>query len=71
MRTPVGQARLQFLDLLLDSLGDGQRVLAVPHQHDAADDFVAVLLVDAAAELRAQLHDGDGLDVDRRAARPP
>ena len=67
MCTPVGQARLQLLDLLLDALGDGQRILAVPHQHDAAGHFVAVLLEDAAAELRAELHGGDVLDVDRRA----
>ena len=67
MCTPVGQAGLQLLDLLLDALGDGQRILAVAHQHDAAVDFVAVLLEDAAAELRAELHRGDVLDVDRRA----
>src|SRR5262249_29687017 len=63
----LGQAGLQLLDLLLDALGDGQRVLAVPHQDHAAGDLVAVLLEDAAAELLAELHDGHVADVDRLA----
>ena len=50
----LGQARLQLVDLLLDPLGDLQRVLAVPHHHHAADRLVAVLFQHAAAELRAE-----------------
>ena len=62
------QGGLQFLDLLLDAIGDGQRVFAEAHHDGAADGLVAVLLEDAAAELRADLHRGHVLDVDRRAA---
>ncbi len=65
------QPRLQFLDLLLDPLGDSQRILAVTHQHGAARHFVAVLFVNAAAELRAQLHRGHVLDDRSVCRRPP
>ena len=65
MRMPFGQARLKFLDLVLDALGDLQRVLAVPHHHDGADRLAAVLFQHAAAELaaaadRAELRHADG-----------
>src|SRR5207253_2194742 len=62
---------MEILDLLLDSLGDGEGVLPVPHQDDAADHLVAVLLEDAAAELCAHLDRGDVLDVDGRACVLP
>src|SRR5205807_4545808 len=64
----LGQAGLQLPDLSLDALGDGQRVLAVPHEHDAPGDLVAVCLEYTSAKLRAQLHGGHVSDVDRRAA---
>ena len=63
-----GQARLQVLNLGLDALCDSERVFPVSHEHDAADDFVAVLLQDVAAKLRADLNYGHGPDIDRRAA---
>ena len=47
--------------------GDGERVFAVPHHDDTAGDFVAVLLEDATTKLRAELDDGDVLDVDGSA----
>src|SRR5262249_36011737 len=59
-----GEARLQFPDLLLDPLGDGERILTVAHEDHAARDLVAVLLEDAAAELGPQLYRGDVLDED-------
>src|SRR5439155_7722706 len=62
-----GQAGLQLLNLFFDSFSDGQRVLAVPHQHHAAGDFVAVFLVHAAAELRPQQHASDIAHIDRSA----
>src|SRR5262249_47760935 len=64
----LGQAGLKLLDLLLDGLGHGERVPAVAHQHGAAGDLVAVLLEDAAADLRAELHDRHVPDVNRGAA---
>ena len=62
-----GETGLQLLNLLLDEFRDGERVLAVPHQHDAPHNFAAIFLVDAAAELRPELHGRDGLDKDGRA----
>ena len=50
----LGQPGLEGRDLLLDPARDLQRVLAVAHQHHAADDLLAVLLQDAAAEGRAR-----------------
>ena len=58
------QTGLQLLDLVFDAQGDGERVFTVPHHDDAPGDLVAVLFVDAAAELRAELDGGDVLDVD-------
>src|SRR4029077_20472844 len=65
------QRWLEFLDLVFDSLGDGERVFAVPHQDDAAADLAAILLEDAPAELLAELHHGDIPHADRGAARIP
>src|SRR5437868_6346764 len=63
----VGQTGLKFLDALFDTFGDGQRVFAVSHQHDATSDFVAIFFIDAAAKLRAEMHAGDIANVDRSA----
>ena len=69
MCTPAGRPACSSWIFCLIALGDGQRVLAVAHHDGAADDLVAVLLEDAAAELGAELHGGHVLDVDRRARR--
>ena len=61
-----GQPRLQLLNFLFDALRDVERVLLVPHQHDAPHDFVAVFFVHAAAELRPELDGSHRLYVDRR-----
>ncbi len=64
----LGQPGLKLHDLLLDPLGDGQRVLAVAHHHHRADGFVAVLFQHAAAELAAPADRGQIRHVDGRAA---
>ena len=63
----VGQAGLKLDDLLLDPLRHVERVLAVPHHHDAADRFAAVLFQHAAAELRAEADGRHRAHGDRRA----
>ena len=63
-----GQRGLDFLELLLDAVDDVERVFAVAHDDDAADDFAfAVQLRDAAPEVAAEMHGADVLDIDRRA----
>ena len=55
-----GQRRLDFLQLLFDAIDDGERVLAVAHHDDAADDFAfAVQFGDAAPDVRAEMHRAD------------
>ena len=65
----LGQSRLKFPDLVLDALGDFQRVLAVPHHDNRADRFGAVFLQHAAAELAAAADAAELRDADRRAVR--
>ncbi len=64
-----GQGWLQLLDFLLDPLSDGEGILAVAHEDDAAHHFVAVFFVNPAAKLGAELDDRHVLDINRRAAR--
>ena len=64
----LGQRRLDFLQLLFDAVDDGERIFAVAHDDDAADDFaLAVQLRDAAPDVRAEMHGADVLDVNWRA----
>ena len=63
---PLGKSRLKLLDLFFHTLRDLERVFSMPHEHYAAGYFVAVFFVNAAAELRTELHAGHVLDVDRR-----
>ena len=61
------KARRKLRDALLDALDDGLRVLAVPHDDCAADDFMPVHVERAAPEVAADLHRRDVLEVNRRA----
>ena len=54
----AGQAGRELGDLLLDPLDHRARVLAVAHEHHAADGLDAGLVQRAAAEVRAELHRG-------------
>ena len=63
------QARLERLELRLHRLDGRARVLARAHHHHAAGDFaLAVQLGDAAAHLRADLHERHVAQQDRRGA---
>ena len=80
IRTVVGaddlnagrKRRLDLFDFLLDAIDQIERVLAVAHDHDAADHFAfAVQLRDAAPHVRPQSHRSDVAHQNRRAASPP
>ena len=63
------QRRLQVLHLRLHALDHVERVLAVAHDHDAADRVAhAVEVADAAADLRAERDVRHVAQEDRRAA---
>ena len=61
------QARRKLRDALLDSLDDGLRVFARPHDDGAADDFMPVHVERAAPEVAADLHGGEVFEINGRA----
>jgi hypothetical protein len=61
------QARLDLFQLVLHALDHRLGVLAGAHDDRAADDFAAVEIERAAAEIAADLHGRDVLEIDRRA----
>ena len=66
--TPSGSEGLSSSSLALTRLDDVERVLALAHDHDAADHVaLAVVVGDAAAHLRAERHGRHVLHRDRRA----
>src|ERR1039458_5785133 len=62
-----GEASSDLFDFVFDGGDDFARVCAVADDDDSADGFLAVLVEDAAAELRTELDAGDVADRDRRA----
>ena len=68
--TPGGERVLYLTQLRLDAVDDGQRVLAVAHDDDAADHLTAAVeLRDAPPDVRAETHLPDVGHPDRRASR--
>src|SRR5213075_1100719 len=62
------QRRFDLFDLLFDSIDHVERVLAVPHDDDAADGLTtAVQLGHAAPNVASEMNFRDVLDVNRRA----
>src|SRR5581483_3316919 len=63
-----GQGRGDLLQLFLHAVDDGERILAVAHDDDAADHLaLAIQLGHAAAQVRTEVHRADIFDVNRRA----
>src|ERR1700730_13335631 len=65
---PRRQRRLYLFDLFLDPADDLQRVLTVPHDHNAPDGFSSTIeFCDAAAQIRSNMNGPDISQVNRDA----
>ena len=64
MWTPLGKPGFQGCQLRFDRADDLLGIRPIANDYDAAHDFLAVLVENAAAELRTQVHVRDIADVD-------
>src|SRR5262245_12257383 len=64
----LGQRRLDFLKLPFYPINDGERVLAIAHYDNAANDLaLAIKLRHSAPDVRTEMHSADVTDVNRRS----